>query len=226
MIEIDHRVAIGVMVAAAIFALIYWLWFCYKPASTAKTVVKTVSVALLALASVLVGGPWWLTAALCACALGDYLLALDRGKEFLVGVGAFALGHLFYIGGILSFPLSVPAQLGTEPIVWIVAVLICLAIVMAVVLFRHAGEMRFAVVCYVPVIAGLGVSALSLAPQGPVVFALFGAMCFLTSDFVLALEMFVLRVGNVVRKATPFVIWGTYWSAQLLLLLGLALPVK
>ena len=226
MIEVDYRIAVGVVGVAAIFALIYWLGFCYRPASAAKTIVKTLSVALLALASALVGGPGWLTAALCACALGDYLLALDHDKAFLAGVGAFALGHLFYIGGILNFPLSVPAKLGTESIVWLVAVLTCLAVVMAVVLFLNAGALQFAVVFYVPVIAGLGISALTLNPQGPVLFALFGALCFLASDFVLALDMFVLRVGNTLRKVTPFVIWGTYWSAQLLLFLGLILPVK
>ncbi|MDB4558733.1 lysoplasmalogenase [Amylibacter sp.] len=225
MIEIDYRIAAGVIGAAAVFALIYWVGFCYRPASASKTIVKTLSVALLAFASLVVDGPWWLTAALCACALGDYLLALDHDKAFLAGVGAFALGHLFYIGGMLSFPLSVPARLGADPIVWLVAMLIGLAVVVAVVLFRHAGALRFAVVCYVPVIAGLGIAALTLLPQGSVVFALFGAFCFLVSDFVLALDMFVLRTENIVRKATPFVIWGTYWSAQLLLLLGLALPV-
>lgn len=226
MIEIDYRVPIAAVAAGALFALIYLVWFCYRPASIQKTGVKTLSVALLAVACLLFGGPWWLTAALCACALGDCLLALDKDRAFLAGVGAFALGHVFYIYGFLNHPLSVPEQLGKAPFQSVAVLLVVLATGMAAVLFRYAGALRFAVVCYVPVIAGLGISALTLSPQGPVVFALYGALCFLASDFVLALEMFVLRAGSIVRRITPFFIWSLYWCAQALLLLGLAAPVK
>lgn len=212
----------GLGLIAGLSALIYLLVYCYRPASWGKSVVKTMSVAALAGASVVMLSPWWLTAAPCACALGDYLLALDRDKAFLGGVGAFALGHVFYIAGILAHPVSDPSRLLMAPQIWVVAGLAGLAVAMAIILFHRAGALRFAVLGYVPVIVGLGIVALTLPVGESFGFAVAGALLFVMSDFVLALDMFVLDRNGVVRKMTPFVIWSTYWAGQLLLLVGLA----
>ena len=48
-------------------------------------------------------------------------------------------------------------------------------------------------------------------------------LLFVFSDFVLALEMFVLREGTWVRVVTSLTVWATYWMAQTMLLTGLVL---
>jgi uncharacterized membrane protein YhhN len=210
--------------SAAVAAAIYWLVYCYRLASWKKTYIKTLSVALLALASVFAAGPWALSAALLTCAVGDFLLALDRDDAFLGGVVAFALGHLFYISVFLTSDFSEAARLLTGTRGAISIGLIVVAMCMGVTLFQRAGALRFAVLGYVPIIVAMGISALTLSPTAPLGLAIGGALIFVVSDFVLALEMFVLRADNVLRRGTPFVVWGTYWSAQAMLLVGLGFP--
>ena len=91
---------------------------------------------------------------------------------------------------------------------------------MARLLFSTAGELRFAVLGYVPVIAAMGVSSLMILPILGAQMAVIGAMLFVVSDLVLSLEMFVLRDGGRAKKVAPFVVWPTYWVAIVLLLLG------
>nr|WP_323776475.1 lysoplasmalogenase [Amylibacter sp.] len=210
---------------AWVFGLIYWVGFCYRAASLSKSVVKTASVLLLALAALVVAAPWVLIGALVLCALGDYLLSLDRESAFLAGVGAFALGHVFYIAAFLGHPLSDITMLLQGGTLITAGGLLVLAVVMAFALFRTAGALRFAVLGYVPVIVFMGISALTLPLVGLLELAVFGALVFVFSDFVLALELFVLPKDSGLRRITPFLVWGSYWGAQGLLLIGLALSV-
>ena len=39
-------------------------------------------------------------------------------------------------------------------------------------------------------------------------------LLFILSDMVLAAETFVLKLDHPARRVTPYVIWGTYWGAQ------------
>lgn len=218
----DFNIFCALVATAGLFALIYWVGFCYRSVSLFKSVVKTASVVFLALAALVVGAPWALVMALAFCALGDYLLSLDKARAFLAGVGAFALGHVFFIAAFFGHPLSDMSMLGQAERLPFVGILVGLAFGMAIVLFRTAGDLRFAVVGYVPIIVVMGISALTLPQSGLVGVAIFGAAAFVVSDFVLAIEKFVLSSESRLRKRTPFVVWGTYWGAQLLLLLGLA----
>nr|WP_325250667.1 lysoplasmalogenase [Amylibacter sp.] len=208
---------------AGVFGLIYWVVFCHRSASLFKSVTKTVSVLLLALAALVVAAPWALVCALMFCALGDYLLSLDRERSFLAGVGAFAMGHIFYIAAFLGHPFSDAAMVLQGGRLAAVGVLLLLAAGMAFVLFRTAGALRFAVLGYVPVIVLMGVSALTLPFSGLLGMAILGALSFVFSDFVLALELFVLSENNRLRRVTPFLVWGSYWGAQCLMVVGVAL---
>ena len=211
----------GVMLAgAAVASVVYWLSYCYRPASFWKSVFKTSAVVLLAGVSVVSLGPVLVTAALLSCAVGDYLLSRDSEQAFLGGVGAFALGHLLYIIAIMGHGQSDLARAFDGTTVW---VLIGLGLIMAGVLYRRAGDLRYAVLAYVPMVAGLGIAGLTMPFVDPVWLVVIGGLLFVFSDFVLALEMFVLRVGTLVRVVTSLTIWATYWMAQTMLLTGLVL---
>ena len=155
-----------------------------------------------------------LIAALGLCALGDFLLSRDGEAAFIGGVGAFAAGHLAYVWLFLSTPGAEVTRLGAP---WAVASIIGLGmfgVVMMVVLFRNAGDLRFAVLGYVPVILSMAVAAMMVAPEGSLQWVFWAAILFVISDTVLAAEMFLLPAGAALRRVTPFVIWAFYWLAQ------------
>ncbi len=206
---------------AALCSVIYLLRFCWKPASWPKSATKTASVLLLAGASYIADGPIWLTVALALCALGDYLLSRDSEATFMAGIGAFAVGHIAYITLFLTHPAAQIDRLMMDACPWIIAPLVALALIMAKVLFSRAGDLRFAVLAYVPIIVGMGVASLALPALGPLTFAILGALLFVSSDFVLSLEMFVLRDSSSARKFTPFYVWASYWLAQFLIFFAL-----
>ncbi len=214
------------LVAAALAAL-YWLWFCYRTASWAKSVVKTASVLALALAAALAGGPASLIAALLLCALGDYLLSRPSETQFMAGIGAFAAGHIAYVMLFLTHPLAQPETLFVMPQTVYIALLAGFGVVMALLLWARAGAMRVPVLFYIPVILSMGAGVLALPALGPLALAHPAALLFILSDFTLAMELFVLPERHRLRRYTPFIVWPTYWGAQALFFLAFAahLPV-
>ena len=199
---------------ALLLALIYWARYCYRGASWPKSVIKTGSVLLLALAAWLAGGPGMLILALLLCAAGDYLLSRDDEAQFMAGVGAFAAGHLAYVWLFLAHPKARIEVLFTPPHIFAIAGLAGFGLIMAALLWRRAGEMRVPVMIYIPIILSMGVSVLALPLAGPLSFALPAALLFIASDFSLSLEEFVLPEAHLLRRVLPFVIWPTYWLAQ------------
>lgn len=196
--------------AAAACALIY-LFLAAQPPGLLRSVLKTASVALLALAALPAGAPVLLAVALGLCALGDLFLSRDGEGVFTAGVGAFAAGHLAYAVLFLSRADSDPARLAEMPGLMIAAGLLVLGLVMARVLAPRAGALRGAVLAYIPIILGMGAAALTL-PFGNWVFA--AACAFMLSDMVLAAETFVLAQDHPLRRITPYAVWPLYWGAQ------------
>ena len=206
------------LLVGAACAVVYLSGYCYRAAGVWKSVFKTVSVLALAVAAHTAGGPTVLLAALLLCALGDFLLSLDSEPAFMGGVGAFAAGHVAYIALILGHSDSQLGRLTTFPVVGIVIILVVLAAIMARVLAPRTGDLKVPVLIYIPIIVGMGISALTFAPASVVWLAIPGALLFVASDFVLSLEMFVFPVGHRARRMTPFFVWTTYWGAQALLM--------
>lgn len=200
---------------AASMALLYLLFFCHRGPSGVKTAVKTLSVAALALAALSGGGPLWLIVALALCALGDLLLSRPGERAFLTGVGAFALGHLAYVALFLSTPGAGMFRLSFGPYPFGIAILCLYGVAMMAALYRRAGDLRFAVMGYVPIILGMGVAAMTVPALGPLAWVLPAALLFMLSDSVLASELFLLPEGHPARRFTPFLVWGAYWLAQL-----------
>jgi len=207
---------------AAFFAVLYWLRFCFRTASWAKTVVKTCAVLALMLAAWLAGGPTALILALLFCALGDYLLSRPSEAQFVAGIGAFAVGHIAYVVLFLGHPDARFDALLDMPQSGGLALLAVFGLLMVLLLWPRAGVMRLPVLIYIPVILSMGAGVLTLPTLGPLALALPAALLFILSDFTLAVELFVLPDGHRLRRYTPFVVWPTYWGAQLLFFLAFA----
>ncbi|MCB4455252.1 lysoplasmalogenase family protein [Leisingera sp. McT4-56] len=191
-------------------ALIYLLMAAQQP-GLLRSVLKTASVALLALAALLMGAPWLLALALGLCALGDLFLSHGGEGAFMAGVGAFAAGHLAYAVLFLTRDASDPALLLQMPGAAIAALLLVLGLAMAKILAPRAGALKGPVLAYIPIILGMGAAALTL-PFGSWVFA--AACAFMLSDMVLAAETFVLPEDHALRRITPYAVWPLYWGAQ------------
>ncbi|MEW2917208.1 lysoplasmalogenase [Ruegeria sp. ANG10] len=189
-----------------------------RPASTLRSVLKTASVALLAVTALLGAGPLLLAVALLSCAIGDALLSRETENTFMAGIGAFAAGHLAYIALFLTHPSSNLALIFEQPgYFWS---LIILGIVAATLLAPRAGDLKGPVLGYIPIILGMGVAVLTLPETGALRWALPAALAFIASDLILATEKFLLPSGHPALKITPYLVWPLYWGAQAGLLIA------
>ncbi len=201
-------------------ALIYWGGFCWRGANWAKTFVKTLSVGALALFAALSGGSGLLVLALGLGAVGDLALSRPRERSFLIGLSAFLLAHLVYIALAVTSPGWDLAQI-SEP--WRLALgvsLLGLTAVMARRLWPKAGGLKGPVLAYIVVSLALGLAVLGLPWTWPLIVAMLAALLFITSDAILAAELFLLPEGTRARRIAPFLVWPSYWMAQALFLLA------
>ncbi len=178
--------------------------------SLLRSATKTAAVALLAAFVWTAGGPPLLTTGLALCALGDWLLSRETDAGFMAGVGAFAGGHLAYAALFLTQPQADPGRITSPPGLWVAAVLASAGLVVALVLARRAGPLRGPVLAYIPIIIGMGISALAIPSFAP----LAAALAFIASDMILAAEKFLLSDTHPARRITPFAVWLLYWGAQ------------
>ncbi|MCA2009297.1 lysoplasmalogenase [Tritonibacter mobilis] len=197
------------LLGAGVLAL-WYLCLVHARESWGRSVLKTGAVLMLALMAALKMP--LLAVALGLCALGDLALSRPGERAFLAGVASFAAGHLAYVWLFLSLPGSDPERLATAPMLWAVLLLFLIAIGMARMLARHAGEMRVAVLLYVPVIVAMALAGFTL-PQ-PLIWG--AAVMFMLSDMVLAVETFVLPPAHRARRLTAPTVWVLYWGAQAL----------
>ena len=140
------------------------------------------------------------------CAIGDYSL-----QWFIVGLSSFLVGHIFYIlafrtthEGQISNPIKIFSLLyGLIMIVWIAGTLLGNGdIVLAI-----------AVTAYISVILTMGWTSFRVGTP----IAVAGAMMFIVSDTVLAINRFIV---DVVYEHQ--IIMFTYYGAQLCLALSIA----
>lgn len=198
---------------AALSALGY-LFFCAKEASALRSFLKTISVALLGLAAWMAGAPMLLVLALLLCALGDFFLSREGEEAFMAGVGAFAAGHLAYVVLFLRLGESELARLFEVPIALFALLILVIGGAMMRILAPKAGELKFAVLAYIPIILSMGLAALSIEATGALLWILPAALAFMVSDIVLAFETFVLAEDHWLRRWTPYAVWPLYWGAQ------------
>lgn len=148
---------------------------------------------------------WLISIGLIFCAIGDYTL-----QWFIVGLFFFLIGHIFYIFAFCTTnqakpPLLVQILLGAYGLFMVVWI--------AGSIFKGGDTiLAIAVVAYMGVILLMGLT--SFRTGSP--FAITGALLFIASDSVLAINRFMFEVPY-----SHQLIMFTYYAAQLFLMLSI-----
>lgn len=201
-------------------AAVFYLFLVEGRVSLARTAVKTVSILLLAVLSVVRGGPLLLTAGLLLSSAGDAFLSRNGERTFLAGLASFLAAHLCYIA---LFTLAGGGYGLLLADLWrtVVAVLMAgfMLAMMVVLLPRVGPSLRLPVLAYGVAILMMGLSALTLDSY----WILGGAILFMASDAILAAERFLVAGVSPNRLAMRIAVWVAYYAAQLTITLGVLL---
>lgn len=182
----------------------------------ADILLKGLGVGALAAAAVLLpaAGGRWLAAILAAGAIGDMMLEVPGG--FMVGAGAFAIGHvvaMVFYGGRRRTPVPIGDRLAA-------AGLIGYGLAMPA-LVMPAGVPVGALMLYSVLLCGMAAALLlSDLPR----LALVGALLFIVSDTFLIMRMGGTHVGGV--SVHGLIVWYSYYAGQLLIALGVAAGLR
>ncbi len=134
---------------------------------------------------------------------GDLFLLFNWG--FLPGLGSFLLAHVFYILCFSKLRKKTPPVFSTMAVaVYLVALI--------VFLFPHLDEMKIPVIIYGSVISVMFWFSISTGQK----LLVFGALLFVVSDTVLAVNIFVNQ-----HVALSLIVMITYVAAQFLLVRGM-----
>ncbi len=218
-IDITQRMIACLVAISAIAAVMFPLYasidFGFGAAGVNRATIKALAVFSLSLAVLWHGRSWahWLLClGLGFGALGDFFLAL-HDHWFTHGVGAFLVGHLFYIAFFWR-----GRKLMIKP--WRMALIgvVTLATALGLVLvLPRSGAMAIPLMIYAFVLSAM-VSA-SLISTVALPFMMAGALLFWLSDGVLLVELF-LAPKLMSASHWTWANWLLYYPAQLLLCLG------
>ena len=148
----------------------------------------------------------WIMGGLALSAIGDVALIGRTRSLFLLGLSAFLLAHLAYVGGFL---VAGPDWAASGMAAVVLAILF---VIVARWLLPRTGDLRGPVVAYMLVISAMVALAAGVAIEGAPAATFPAAALFYVSDLAVARDRFV----------TPGVdnrVWGlpVYYPAQFLL---------
>jgi uncharacterized membrane protein YhhN len=143
---------------------------------------------------------------------GDIALSFPGDQQFMMGLGLFLLAHLTYI---VVFLLKRRTRYTTR--IPLMAAILFFAGAMAVVLAPHLGPLQIPVFVYISVIAVMGVTSALREGVSPVL--MLGAMTFMLSDSLIAVNKFLLPVPG-----SKYAIMVTYYLGQYLICRAFLIP--
>jgi uncharacterized membrane protein YhhN len=160
----------------------------------------------------------YFTAGMVFSLLGDIALLFESRQEifFMLGLGCFLLAHILYILAfrkVAAHNKPIPVRWG-----WIIAVVAYLGILLYILL-PYLGELKIPVIVYAVVLCAMLLSvvhAFRSPYTKPGVICVAGALLFVISDSVLAIDKF-----HTGFPLSGLVIMFTYAFAQYLLATGL-----
>ena len=209
-------VTVVLVAAFAVFAIADWVAIGQRHAARrriTKPAATCLLVGIAAVAGEMDGAARVaLVVAVLLCLAGDVALLGDSDERFLVGLGAFALGHVAYVVTALLVGVSWPRLAVAFPVL---AALLGFQAVTRMLpgALRHGGPpMLGAVVAYSLIISAMVVTATGT----PSWLAFAGATLFAVSDSMIAYDRFVRPLR---RADLPIMV--TYHTGQLLLIAGL-----
>lgn len=210
---------------AAVFALIYWTRFAGHEEGAQGWIgssVKTASTGVLLAAGLADHAPGLILLGLGLGVLGDFALSRPGKPAFLIGMAAFAAGHLAYAGAFWSRAAELGFDAPSAPQWAVLAALATLVLGLGLWLSARAGDLRLPVLTYSILIGLMAATVLILpANEGGAMLTL-GAVLFLLSDAALATRMFVVTATGA-RRMLGLAVWPTYWIGQTLILIGATL---
>ncbi len=231
-VQMSQALQISLLLSALLCSLAYWVvWASHDQISLTGAAFKTAATALLAILALGegAGSSFLIALGMALGAGGDFALTRRGQTAFLLGMAAFAAGHLGYVAAFwlraqsIAANAQAPALSGFD-----LAALIGLAALVLsteVWLAPRTGALRWPVRGYVLVIGLMGGAAILLPPHpenaGAGVLQT-GAMLFILSDLLLALRLFVFPKGRPAR-ALSLTLWPAYWLGQALILAGAVL---
>lgn len=197
-------------------ALLYAFIVSLKP-SLLRTVVKTLSTALLALLAWYRGGPDLLIIGLALGSLGDLFLSREGDQAFLGGLASFLAAHVAYIALFLDQGAGL-SILTAEPWRGVLAALVAVFSlgVLLILMRRVPPTLRIPVIAYSLTIMAMGITALTTSNW----LVIAGAALFMASDTLLGWERFVSPAISSARPLMRYAVWVLYYLAQLLITLG------
>lgn len=206
----------GVLTASA-----YGFLFLGRPPNLLSAAVKTAFMAAFAIAFARAGAEPLLVVALIASAAGDLFLAFDDKRLVPLGILAFLIAQLAYFFVFLALWTLAPDAAPLWPRTAAMALICATTVGFLVWMAPKLGWMALGVVPYSLAITAMACMAFWLPWAGwP---AMLGAVSFLVSDFVLAVELFRLAPDAPARRITAPVVWWSYAAAQALIVVGVVL---
>ena len=169
--------------------------------------IPALSLAVLAFITVSGSRGKLLFASLLFCAAADIALELASGKYFVIGLGLFLIAHILFI---VTFSRDFKAQKSQIPVI---VLLIVYAKMMAFVLTPSLKEMAIPVYIYLTAITLMAIFAALRGSKND--FTLYGAISFIASDSILAINKFMMPV-----PAADYFIMITYYLSLFLIVYG------
>ncbi|OGO57706.1 MAG: hypothetical protein A2025_03160 [Chloroflexi bacterium RBG_19FT_COMBO_47_15] len=193
----------------AAFAIIFIAALPFQPYAGNFVIkaIPAISLAVLALITVRGITGRLLFVSLLLCAAGDVALELEAGKYFIVGLGLFLIAQIMFI---VTFSRDFKMQKSRIPIIVILAIY---ALAMAYIMTPSLKEMAIPVYFYLVVITLMGIFAALRAARNK--FTLYGAVSFIVSDSILAINKFMMPV-----PAVDYIVMVTYYLALFLIVYG------
>ena len=160
-------------------------------------------------------------AALFFCWVGDIFLLFQSKNElfFMAGLGAFLIGHLFYILSYLQFRLEDTHSelLGPQKVRFSLPIILA-GTGLITILYPSLGSLRIPVMIYALILTLMVLTALfrfGRTSKISFAFIFFGAILFMISDSMLAINKFL----NPLPWASSWIM-ATYSLAQYLIVKG------
>jgi uncharacterized membrane protein YhhN len=169
--------------------------------------IPATSLAILAFTAVSGSRGKLLFTALLFCAAADIALEVDTGQYFIIGLGLFLVAHIFFI---ITFSRDFKFQSAKIPII---VLLVVYSTMMAFILTPSLKEMATPVYAYMTALTMVGIFAALKAAKND--FTLFGAIAFIVSDSVLAINKFMMPV-----VASDYIVMITYYASLFLIVYG------
>jgi len=208
-------------VAAAIG---YGLFFLNRPPSFLRAAVKTTMMAAFTAAFAIHGTHPLLLLALAGSALGDFLLAFGKKWLLPLGILSFLIAQLAYFLIFIALWIFSGDNSPLWPRYAMMALIVVTSVGFLIWMAPELGWLALGVVPYSIAITAMACQAMWLPWVGwP---AMIGALLFLTSDFVLATELFRVPPEATIRRITGPVVWWTYVGAQILIVAGVLMLVR